>query len=1170
VFLLENSLVYSASDLKAAAECEFALLRSLDAKLGRIKAVVEPEDLMNERAKRLGDAHELRQLEVYRTEFGVAAEVTERGVVEMPRRGMTRDQLELAAADTAKALRGNADVVFQGTFFDGRFLGYADFLVRSGDRIQVYDTKLARKARVTALLQLAAYAEQLTKLGIEPGDDVHLLLGTGETSSHRLCDILPVYRLRRDRLVQILDEREAAVEAVEWGDPRYIACGRCATCELEVDAHRDLLLVAGLRMTQRARLREAGILTIEALADSTGPVDGMAESTIEGLRAQARLQLGSAVLAGAAARPDASGGGRHGLHDGPLAFDLFDPKALEVLPPPSPGDIFFDFEGDPLYFENGEWGIDYLFGVVEGDTGGFVPFWAHNLRAERTALLQFLSYVEQRRRRYPDLHIYHYASYERTHLQSLCARHGVGEDALDDLLRDHVLVDLYPLVKRSVRVASRSYSLKKLEPLYMGDDLRLSEVVDAGASIDAYVEYTRLRDNGDAEQAAHQLSEIADYNRYDCVSTLRLRDWLLHHAAERGVFPLGEIDLERKVPKEDPDPLRDDLLALAGDPLDPERSDDRTSIALAAAAIDFHRRERKSFWWEHFNRLIAPVDDWQDTRDVFIIDTALVVSDWTAGPRSTKRHLRVEGRLAPGSKLTAGSKAFVVYDQPVLFHDHNADRRGRAAHSRVHILEANDDGSLLLEERLGAELAEYDELPMALTPGPPPPVESQEQSIAEWGRTLRDARNGAHPHWPADAALDLLRRIPPRGSALVPIGDGDSVASIRSTLLGLDSSYIAVQGPPGTGKTYVGAHVVADLVRNHGWKVGVIAQSHNVIENMLEGIVDAGVDVDRVAKKPRKEPYERECRFTVIPAKHYADFAAAHSDGFVIGGTAWDFADAQRIPRRLLDLLVIDEAGQFSLATTIAASVSARNLLLLGDPQQLPQVTQGVHPEPVDESAIAWVAAGAEVLPPDRGFFLAESWRMHPAVTKSVSDLSYLGKLRSHEERTAVRTLAGIEPGLHPVPVAHTGNSTEAPEEAEQVVALAKRLLGTPWTSPDENRERSPLTVDDMIVVAPYNAQVALIRERLEAAGLRGVRVGTVDRFQGQEAVVAIISLSASSALEVPRGMSFLLMPNRLNVAISRAKWAAYLIHSPALVDHLPRTHEGLAELSGFVRLVGR
>lgn len=1174
MFLLDNSLVYSASDLKAAAECEFALLRALDAKLGRVPAVVEPLDPMNERAKALGDAHEVRQLEAYRAEFGVAGGLTGPGVVEIPRPEKSRAALHQAARDTEEALRGSADVVFQGTFFDGSFVGFADFLVRNGGAIDVYDTKLARKARVTALLQLAAYAEQLSKLGIEPGEEVHLLLGTGETSTHLLSDILPAYRLRRDRLVQILDERMADERAVAWGDPRYAACGRCATCEPEVEVHRDVLLVAGLRVTQRARLREAGIETIDDLADSAAPVAGIADTTLEGLRAQARLQLRSAALqpalAGAAAATLPDSGTGTAAPPSPPAFEVFAPEALEVLPEPDPGDIFFDFEGDPLYYESGEWGIDYLFGVVEADTKAFVPFWAHDLREERTALERFLAYVQDRRRRHPNLHIYHYAAYERTHLQSLCARHGVGEDALDVLLREHVLVDLYPLVKRSVRVASRSYSLKKLEPLYMGSELRTSEVATGADSVDAYVEYTRLRDNGETELAAHQLDEIGDYNHYDCRSTLGLRDWLLARAAERGVRPLGVIDIEKKVPQETPDPVRDDLLALAGDPLDAARNADSTALALAAAALDFHRRERKTFWWEHFNRLIAPIEDWQDTRDVVLFDSAEVVRDWTDTPRSTKRILRVRGRIAPGSRLSLRSQPFLVYGPPLPFEDPSADRGARVAHDRTELLEVDDDGTLLVEETLIQRTRPYPHLPLALTPPAPPRVGRLEEAISEWGRMLRDARTDPAPHWPADAALDLLRRVRPRGAELPEIIDGDAVPAIRDSLLGLDSSYLAVQGPPGTGKTYVGAHVVADLVRSAGWKVGVIAQSHTVVENMLEAIVAAGVDQERVAKKKRSEPYERECRFSVIKDTAYAGFADAHPDGFVLGGTVWDFAHPERFARRSLDLLVIDEAGQFSLAATIAASVSAKNLLLLGDPQQLPQVSQGIHPEPVDESALAWVAAGAEVLPADRGYFLAESWRMHPAVTQSVSVLSYQGKLRSHEARTALRFLEGVEPGLHPVPVAHTGNSTESLEEADRIVELARGLLGRPWTAPDEERHESPLSVRDLIVIAPYNAQVATIRARLEAEGLQGIRVGTVDKFQGQEAVVALVSLSASSALEVPRGMSFLLMPNRLNVAISRAKWAAYLVHSPALVDYLPRTHEGLAELSGFVTLIGR
>jgi uncharacterized protein len=241
--------------------------------------------------------------------------------------------------------------------------------------------------------------------------------------------------------------------------------------------------------------------------------------------------------------------------------------------------------------------------------------------------------------------------------------------------------------------------------------------------------------------------------------------------------------------------------------------------------------------------------------------------------------------------------------------------------------------------------------------------------------------------------------------------------------------------------------------------------------------------------------------------------------------------------------------------------------MLLGDPQQLPQVSQGLHPEPIDTSALGWVSDGHDVLPADLGYFLAESRRMHPAVTEPVSRLSYEGELHAHEV-TSTRVLDGIEPGLHIEPVEHTGNAVSSTEEASRVVDLVHAALGRAWTDPTESRANDPLNQDDIIVVSPYNAQVAVVRDALAAAGLDRVRVGTVDKFQGQEAAIAIVTLAASAATDVPRGMGFLILKNRLNVAISRAKWAAYLVYSPTLTDYLPVTATGIAELSAFITLV--
>ncbi|MEV8212220.1 TM0106 family RecB-like putative nuclease [Leifsonia sp. NPDC077715] len=1170
MFLLDGVIVTSASDLTEASKCEFAFLRTVDVKLGRLEKTEEIEDPMYVRSSRMGDEQEHRILQRYRERYGA-------GVVEIERPPqLTADSLAEAVRLTSEAFAGGAEVVFQATFFDGAFVGFADFVVRLPDgRYRVQDSKLARSARVTALLQLAAYAEQLRRMGVEVDDTVELLLGDGSVSEHSLTDIEPVYRKRRARLLSIIAEHVADTGPVEWGDPRFTVDGRCDTCDAEVQATRDVLLVAGMRVTQREHLLAAGLGTIDALAASSGPVDGIPEGTLDGLREQARLQL--------QAEPGS-----------PPPVRVFNAPVLAVLPHPDPGDIFFDFEGDPLYTEGaGErWNLDYLFGLVDQEER-FTAFWAHDFAAERVALEAFLSFVRDRRRQHPGMHIYHYAAYEQTHLLSLAARHGVGEEEVDGLLRDNVMVDLYPLVRKAVRVGSRSYSIKKLEPLYMGDELRESDVTNGADSITEYANARDLIALGRLDEAQPLLDDIGEYNRYDCVSTLRLRDWLLARAAENGI-PVGAAPAEESEVAPDESPLRAGLLAFAGDPLDPHRSSDREAMALAAAAIDFHRREQKSFWQSHFARLIQPIEEWAETRDVLVVENATVLRDWyiDEGQKVERRELLLAGQWGPGSAVRVSERSgpYLLYEYPGPFRQPRAQPGARAART-VAVIEALPDGSIVVRETLPPEVPPYRDLPSALTPPAPPDSRRLAEAIREWGTALLIARH--HETWPVDATIDLLRRTPPRARSgrLVPDptldgagsrpddgGDGGGrIDAVVASLLDLDRSYLAVQGPPGTGKSYLGAHVIARLVSEHGWKVGVVAQSHAVVENLLDRVVDAGLDAAAVGKVPSggargddSETAEGEAahRFTPLPANGHLEFAGVNEGrGFVLGGTAWDFANAARVPRGSLDLLVVDEAGQFSLASTVAVGVAAKNLLLLGDPQQLPQVSQGRHPEPVDGSALGWVSAGHDVLPPELGYFLAETRRMHPALAASVSRLSYEGKLRAHPGASD-RELAGVVPGVHPVPVLHVGNSTASPEEAEAVVDIVRDVLGRSWSDPAAGRDDEPLGEDDVIVVTPYNAQLAEVRALLDAAGYRSVRVGTVDKFQGQEAAIAIVSLAASSAADVPRGMSFLLMKNRLNVAISRAKWAAYLVHSPELTEFLPTTPGGVGELSAFIRLV--
>ncbi|MFU8946513.1 TM0106 family RecB-like putative nuclease [Mycetocola zhadangensis] len=1152
MFFLDDALVTSASDLTAASKCEFAFLRKLDAKLGRIDKVDEKADAMLARTGRLGDEHEARVLDLYRAKFG-------EGVSEIKRPDkMTRDALEAAVAATDRAFASEADVVFQATFFDGVFVGFADFIVRRPDgRYLVQDTKLARSAKVTALLQLAAYVEQLEARGVAAADTVELLLGNGTTSEHRVSDILPVYRKRKQRLAQIIAERIADTEPVAWGDERYSICGRCETCELEIQASRDVLLVAGMRVTQRARLAKAGITTIEELAAFPGTsIEGMGDSTVAGLCLQADLQLH-----GPSSPEDHT----------PPPVRVFHPEVLAALPEPDEGDIFFDFEGDPLYTEGDghSWGLDYLFGLIDNDET-FTAFWAHSFAEERVALRGFLDFVAERRARFPNLHIYHYASYERTHLSSIAARHGIGEEEVDALLRENVLVDLYPMVKKSIRVGSRSYSIKKLEPLYMGDELRNAEgVTNAADSITEYADAMELLANGATAEGQHKLDEIGEYNKYDCVSTLRLRDWLLERGRENGVLPGTLHEARDSVLDVEPSPLRYALLGLAGDRLAAGRSADQTAAAFAAAALDYHQREQKSFWWGHFARLVQDVGDWADTRDVLVVAPGGVTVEkpWfrEGKQKNDRRWLRLTGSWGPGSSMKPGDQAgpHIIYEYEGRPFEAKVGDPGARVPKTVRVLEV-DDRSALVEETTPTGVEAYDAVPIALTPAAPPPAGQQKPAIEEWAQAIVDAQ----PAWPKDPVVDILRRTPPRtrSGALAPV-IGERIDAVTASILDLDQSYLAVQGPPGTGKTYLGAHVITSLVGKYGWKIGVVAQSHAVVENLLAAVVKAGLPAELVGKVQKNGSDATDVPYTELPSNGQLIFAAEHEQtGFVLGGTAWDFSNKARFPRHSLDLLVIDEAGQYSLAFTIAASVAARNLLLLGDPQQLPQVSQGLHPEPIDTSALGWVSDGHDVLPANLGYFLAESRRMHPDVTAPVSRLSYEGALHAHDV-TSSRSLEGIEPGLHVERVEHSGNATYSVEESQRVVDIVRSVIGRAWTDPTEARSADPLGQDDIIVVSPYNAQVAEVRDALTAAGFGEVRVGTVDKFQGQEAAVAILTLAASSAAEVPRGMGFLILKNRLNVAISRAKWAAWLVYSPALTDYLPVTAKEVAELSAFITL---
>lgn len=608
------------------------------------------------------------------------------------------------------------------------------------------------------------------------------------------------------------------------------------------------------------------------------------------------------------------------------------------------------------------------------------------------------------------------------------------------------------------------------------------------------------------------------------------------------------------------DDLAAELRARAGFAED-DRTREQEAWALVASALGYFERERIEFDRREQRWLGHPVHVWTDDPDVLaFVEPPEVVR----GPSVVKGHRNLSRgleaiavdvgnlRVGVGSMRTVGRRR----GQPGVSRPVNAVTGDCVVRHLTRI----GDGRVRVS--YDQEVSRESRVPptAALIPREPPNTFKPFRAIHDLAALLCE-----DDELPRSAAVDILARRAPRMMSGLPLPrTGRSSADLVSALQDLDNSYIAVQGPPGTGKTRLGASVVRRLVHD-GWKVGVVAQSHAAVEHFLGKAVDQGLDPDMVVKARRKGASATGAWRTI---KDIPSYLRESTDGCLVGGTVWTFSDPF-LATRSLDLLVVEEAGQLSLAHTMAAGRASRNILLLGDPQQLPGVSEGVHDEPVDTSPLEWLADGSPVIPDAVGYFLPTSFRMSPGVCERVSLLAYGGRLEAHAS-TADRYLKGTESGVVRVEVEHTGNRAASLEEATETLRQVRALIGTRWFDPSRHDYAVGLKEADFLVVAPFNAQVNLIREVLGEAGLNRVRVGTVDRFQGQEAPVVLVSMASSSLDDTPRSASFLLDPRRLNVAVSRAQWMAIVICAEDLAHTIPSGAEDLEALSRFLNLADR
>ncbi len=1124
--LTNGNLVLSASDLTAYLACPHLTQQKLAVTRGERGKLPRLEDPHGELIKTRGFAHEETEL----AKLIEAAGGDHINLADNSDDAWTGEGLQRQAERTEAAMRAGTALISQATLFDGEWQGRADVLRRVpvpsdlGDySYEVLDMKLSRQVKPHFVHQLALYSRLLEQVqGVLP-QSAWVILGDGTQSEIDLGRYLAINR----RVCAALQQLCASDPVVTYPEPvaHCEICDLAAECRARRLADDHLSLVARASRDQRTKLESSDLLTLEQLA--TAPADhdrgDLTQERFGILHGQAAIQLKSRV----------SGEPEH-QHLEPVPG-----RGYVLLPEPNPADVFFDLEGDPYTDNDG--GIEYLWGW-SGPDDQYECLWAHDRKEEKQVFDKFVRLIHARWQENPGMHVFHYAPHEVSKLRSLATQYATCEDLVDDLLRGNVMVDLYAVVSQAMQVGEEGYSLKKLERHHQFVREEMS-VREGGGSIIAYETWLETGDQ-------QFLDSIRAYNCEDCVSTRSLRDWLISTTRPEAVELYGE---EALVAVEDPDPhdtppwvaevapliaqLVDGLPELAEDD-DPDQAERR----LLSNLLVYHYRESKPGWWRFYDlRGIDPPDLIDEREAVYGL-----VRDTSAAPVPEKQSLLYRFTFPPQEfRLKAGRKA----TDPLTGEEHNVFAIGD------HWLE------------IKTQKDKDEPAPVALFDGKPIPTNALRAALVEIAKDLVAGGSGFA------AAHSLLRSEAPN----LQSGElGESEEQLIGAILGLIDSHLAVQGPPGTGKTYQGARMIVAAL-DAGKRVAVTGPTHSAIKNLLVEVEKWASESGKLeewaseSKKPIVGVYKGDEAGDAYKSPHgmIEEVTAneeADDDRFqLVAGTVWLHSRPEWLARS--DLLFVDEAGQMALASAVAASTCANSVVLLGDPQQLPQVSQASHPDSSGDSVLEYQLAGRPTIDPKNGVLLSVSRRMHPDVCAFVSERSYEGLLHSRAE-CAQRTVTASGPltgsGLRFVEVPHEGRSQSSPEEASAIAAMCRELLaGEPTVTDDEGKTR-PLTADDILVVAPYNLAVDAIRKAVPA----GVRVGTVDKFQGKEAPVVFFAMTSSSGEDVPRGLDFLFNQNRLNVAISRAQCLAVLVACPRLLDADCKTLEAMELVNGACRFV--
>ena len=1089
-----SKIIFSPSDLANHISCKHLTNLNKKAVLGELKKPVYKNrvlDMLRERGLNFEQA--------YLNELRLAG----KNIVEIQQENTNAEQ------DTIAAMKAGVDVIYQARLVEqGEWGGWADFILKVDTpsdlgnwSYEVLDTKLATETRAGTILQIALYSEKISVIQGKMPEKMWVENPDGKCE-YRVDDYISFVRLAKRRLLEsIANDHLTYPEPITHCD----ICNWWEHCNKQRRVDDHLGFVAGMGSAQIKEMRTHEVNTLKRftewnMPDDFKPTKGASE-TYQKLREQARVQCEGREQS-------------RNIHE---TLEIVPEKGFNKLPAPSNLDIYLDLEGDPMV-EPG--GLEYLFGWYCQEE--YHAIWVKNEQEEKEAFETFVQFALNQLEIDPSIHIYHYAPYETTAFKRIMCKYATCEIEMDAFLRAGTFVDLYGVVRQSVRASVEKYSIKDLEKFF-----GYERAMDLRALSKFKAEFEFLLETNKLDTATQEMKDaIQLYNADDCISTQRLHVWLEGLRAgliaagaiiTRPIEVTGEAGEGTNEHLERIKPIYEALLDGVS-----ENSDERiTNVDKAkfvlAHMLNWYRREKKSFWWEYFRLLSLPIDELLEER------AALSFLEYTGNVERVKNSV-VE------------TYTFPYQESEIKKKDKIKNQDGVSAGT----IESID--YLRREVKIMKAMAKAGQHPIAIFPFEDFPTTDKENAIVEMAAWI--VENGFESDLPNyRAGRDLLLRNRPRTTATV-IETENTLDRSLDWASKMDESILSIQGPPGTGKSYTASNMIIGLISAKK-KIGITALSHKVITGLLEKVQkeadEAGIKINMLQKVSASNNDNYPWTTTSDNAAMLSNMGAAN----VIAGTSFMWSTPNF--REAVDYLFVDEAGQLALIDTLAIAQSTKNIILLGDPQQLQQPQQGVHPEGSEVSALEHIINGRQTISEEQGVFLKDTWRMHPKICDFDSELFYENKLSARpelENQAILGNTAFSGSGLYYTLVNHRGNTNSSQEEVAIIKQIVDDLTKGDVLWNNAENEQSVITKNDIKIISPYNAQVQLLSEQIS-----DIAVGTVDKFQGQEAPIIIYSVATSSPEDAPRGMDFLYSPNRFNVAVSRARGIFIMVSNASIFE---------------------